>query len=327
MRNVLVTGGTGFIGSRLARELLRRGCSVRILRRRESNLRAIGDAKVEHVVGDVRDLTAVRGAVQGCDTVFHTTAVISHWRKERPLMYETNIIGTRNVVTATLEAGVQKFVYTSSVAAVGYEPDGAVADEDTAFNWQPYDIGYRNSKFEAEQEVLRAVRLGLPAVVVNPSTVIGPGDMRMHGGRILRDIYRKRIFYYAVGGMNVVYIDDVVRGHLSAAERGRIGERYILCGENMTYRELFTIVAGIVGGIKPLFKLPSVGVNVVAAIVEALANVAGRRPWVSRELVAGIGVGNKFSCGKAERELGYTVTPFKDAVEKTFSWCQQNQLL
>ncbi len=327
MRNVLVTGGTGFIGSSLAIELLRRGCRVRILRRPNSDLRAIGDATVEHVVGDVRDPDSVRRAVQGCDTVFHTAAVISHWRKERELMFETNILGTRNVVAASLEAGVEKFVYTSSVAAVGYKTDGSDADENTPFNWQPFDIGYRISKYEAEREVLRYVRLGLPAFIVNPSSVIGPRDIHFHGGRIIRDVYRKRIFYYTDGGMNFVFVDDVVRGHFAAAEKGRVGERYLLCGENLTYKQIFATIANIVGGIPPLFKLPAFGVKTVAVSVETLANVLRKRPWASRELVAAMGVGNKFSSEKAERELGYTVTPFNLAVQKTFAWYRQNHLL
>lgn len=327
IRNVLVTGGTGFIGSSLAIALLNHGCSVRILRRPDSSLRAIGDTEVEHAVGDVRDLSSVRRAVQGCDTVFHTAAIISHWRKERQLMYDTNILGTRNVATASLEAGVRTFVHTSSVAAVGYDPDGSVANENTKFNWQPFDIGYRISKFESEQEILSAVKLGLPAVIVNPSTVIGPRDIRFHGGRIIRDIARKRIFYYVDGGLNVVYIDDVVRGQLAAAEKGRIGEQYILCGENLTYREIFSATADIVGGIKPLFKLPTFGVKAAAASVETAARILRLRPWVSRELVAGLGIQNKFSCGKAERELGYSVTPFREGLEKTYLWYKQNHLL
>ena len=327
MRNVLVTGGTGFIGSNLAIALVKRGCCVRILRRPNSDLRAIGNAEVEHVVGDVRDPHSLRRAVQGCDTVFHTAALISHWRKERPLMYETNILGTRNVANACLEAGVERFVYTSSVAAVGYEPDGRPADEHTRFNWHPFDIGYRISKYEAEQEVLRAVKLGLPAVIVNPSVVIGPRDIRFRGGRIILDIYKKRIFYYTDGGINIVYIDDIVRGHLEAAEKGRIGERYILCGENLSYKEIFTTTARIVNGIVPLFKLPTLGVKVVAAAAETGARLMNQRPWVSSELVAGMEIQNRFSCRKAERELSYSITPFKEAVEKTYSWYRENNLL
>ncbi|HLF19931.1 MAG TPA: SDR family oxidoreductase [Bacteroidota bacterium] len=327
MRNVLVTGGTGFIGSNLAIALVQRGCCVRILRRPNSDLRAIGNAEVEHVIGDVRDPDSLRRAVQGCDTVFHTAALISHWRKERPLMYNINIDGTRNVVQTCLELGVQKLIHTSSVATIGYELDGRPATEATSFNWQPFDIGYRISKFLSEQEILRGIRLGLPAVMVNPSVVIGPRDIHFHGGRMIRDIYRKRIFYYIAGGMNIVYIDDVVRGHLAAVEKGRIGERYILCGENLTYKEVFATTARIVGGIAPLLRLPTAGAKVVAAAVDAAARLVHQRPWVSRELVAGIEIQNWFSCKKAERELGYSATPFEEAVKKTFSWYRNNNLL
>lgn len=327
MNTVLVTGGTGFLGSNLATALLKEGYNVRILRRATSDLRAIGNAPVEHCIGDVLDPATLRRALHGCDTVFHTAAVISYWRKEHKRMMEVNVGGTRNVVEASLEIGVTKFVHTSSVAALGTRDDGKPADEGTEFRWDSKTPGYRISKHLAEQEVLKGIRQGLPAVIVNPSIIIGPRDIHLHGGQIVRDIAKKRIFYATRGGMNVVDVDDVVRGHVQAARYGRIGERYILGGENLTTREVFGITAEVVGGIRPLFTLPEGVVHVLGALFEIIGDLAGVRPWITRELVATVGKNLWFSSRKAERELGYTVTPLRVAVEKTYRWYRENGFL
>ena len=327
MRSILITGGTGFIGSNLAAALLDQGCSVRILRRRDSDLRALNALDVEHALGDVRDPDSLRSAMKGCDTVFHTAAVVSYWKKERPLMFDVNIGGTRNIVGCCIELGIQRLVHTSSIAAIGFPENSATADETNAFNWQKYDVGYRISKFEAEKEIQRGVKLGLDAVVVNPSVVIGERDIHFHGGQLIRDIRKKKIFYSISGGMNIVYVGDVVRGHILAAERGRTGERYILSGANLSHKEIISTIADVVGGIKPLFRMPSAFVKLTAEISEGFAGALGRRPWVTRELLAGAHLNYHFSCGKAEFELGYTRTPFREAVEKTFTWYLKNKML
>jgi dihydroflavonol-4-reductase len=327
VKNILVTGGTGFLGSNLAASLLEQGCNVRILRRPGSDLRAIGTLDVEHALGDVRDIGSLRKAMKGCDTVFHTAAVISHWRKERPLMFDVNIVGTRNVVEACLQLGIRRLIHTSSTAAVGFPEHGSLADETCRFNWEPYDVGYRNSKHRAEMEIHRGVKLGLDAVMVNPTVVIGPRDIHFHGGQLIRDVYRRKIFYYVHGGMSIVYVDDVVQGHLLAARYGRTGERYILSGENLSRREIITTIAEIVGGIKPLFRMPTSLVKMVTTASEFIANVLQRRPWVTRELLAGSDLSYHLSCSKAQSELGYTFTPFREAVQKTFTWYREHGFL
>jgi dihydroflavonol-4-reductase len=327
LKNILVTGGTGFLGSNLADALLKEGCSVRILRRAGSSLRALGSLQVEHVVGDVRDIDSLRRATKGCDTVFHTAAIISYWKKERPLMHEVNVLGTRNVAQACLENGVRRLVHTSSTAAVGFPEIGSLADETMPFNWEPYDVGYRNTKHHAEKEILRAVKQGLDAVMVNPTVIIGPRDIHFHGGQLIRDVYKKKIFYYIRGGMSVVYVDDVVRGHLLAARHGRTGERYILSGENLSRREVISTTASIVGGIDPLFRMPLSLVTVVTIVAESVAGIMNRRPWVTRELLAGSDLNYHLSCRKAQEELGYTYIPFRQAVEKTYVWYREQGLL
>ena len=327
MKDVLVTGGTGFIGSNLVAALLEEGCSVRILRRKESDTRTLHGLEVETCVGDVRDSGAVREATKGCDTVFHTAAMISYWKQERPLMEAINVLGTRHVVEACLESGVRRLIHTSSTAAVGFPGNGMIADENTRFNWEPYDIGYRNTKWAAEQEIARGVELGLDAVMVNPSVVIGPRDIHFHGGQLIRDIYRKRIFYYVQGGMSIVHVDDVVRGHLLAARLGRTGERYILCGESLSHREIISTIADVVGGIQPLFRMPSTAVTTLALISELAGTLFKTKPWVTRELFAGSGFRYDFSCKKAQTELGYSYLPFRQAVSSTFEWYKANGLL
>ncbi len=322
MKNILVTGGTGFIGSSLAIALVEQGYNVRILRRENSDLRAIGNLEVQHALGDIRDVEAVRRAVKGCDTVFHTAAVVSYWRRQRDHMFDVNIGGTRNIVDACLEVGVERLVHTSSIAAIGHSP-GQLADEYTQFNWLSLNIGYRISKHLSEQEIIRGLKIGLPAVIVNPAVVIGPRDIHFHGGQIIRDVYKKRIFYYPRGGTNVVYVDDVVRGHIAAARQGRIGERYILSGENLTHQQMVTIIAEQVNGLKPFLLLPKTIAIGIASIAELVALATRTKPWVTRELVAGLDRTTHFSHAKATRELGYSPIPFRVAVQKTFEWYRQ----
>jgi dihydroflavonol-4-reductase len=327
MKNVLVTGGTGFIGANLTAALMLEGCNVRILRRPNSDLRALRGIDVEHALGDVRDKESLKSAIKGCDTVFHTAAIVSYWKKERPLMFDVNIGGTRNVVESCMELGVERLVHTSSIAAIGFPENGSVADETNAFNWHRYDVGYRISKYEAEQEVRHGMKRGLDAVIVNPSVVIGERDIHFHGGQLIRDIYRKKIFYYVAGGMNIVYVGDVVRGHILAAMRGRTGERYILSGHNLTHKEIITTIANVVKGIKPIFRMHPAFVRFVAIASERIAESLGRRPWVTRELFAGSHLHYHFNCQKAEAELGYTRTPFREAVEKSFAWYRSDNML
>lgn len=327
MKIVLVTGGTGFIGSNLVAALIREGCSVRVLRRRESDMRALGNLEVESYLGDLRNPSSVREAVKGCDTVFHTAAMISYWRRERPLMEEINVLGTRTVVDACLEGGVTRLIHTSSTAAIGFPARGGIADETITYNWEPYDVGYRNTKHGAELEIQRGVASGLDAVMVNPSIVIGPRDIHFHGGQLIRDIYRKKIFYYIDGLLNIAYVDDVVQGHLSAARRGRRGERYILGGETLTRRDVLTTVAEVVGGIRPLFRLPSPVIGLVTALSEAVAAIRETKPWIASELMAGNELEYRLSSQKAQTELGYTITPLREAVRKTFEWYRTHNYL
>lgn len=326
MKDVLVTGGTGCIGSNLAAMLVERGCSVRLLRRERSDLRGISGIDVEHCIGDIRDAEAVRRAMRGCDTVFHTAAVVSFARRNARMQHDVNVLGTRTVVEACLAAGVTHLVHTSSVATIGHVPPGELATERTPFNWS-LRSGYRVSKLKAEHEVMKGIERGLDAVIVNPSVVVGERDVYRHGGQIVLSVKKGRVPAYIDGGMSVVYVGDVVRAEIAAAGRGRRGERYIVSGENLTHKDIFTLTAKIVGGFRPLFKLPIPFLRGAAALMEKASNLAGVEPLISPDLVEGAGKYSWFDCTKAQRELGHRVTPFEVAVRSAFEWYRTHGFL
>lgn len=323
MKNVLVTGGTGFIGSNLAARLLTLGCNVRILRRRDSDLRAIRGIDVEHCFGDVRDIDSLHRALRDCDTVFHTAAVVTFARNKIPLQHDVNVIGTRNIVEACLKSGVDRMIHTSSIAAIGHPAQGELATEDTAYNWG-MQSGYKLSKHLAELEVLSGVQRGLDAAIVNPAIVIGERDIHLHGGQLVKEARRGLVPFYLEGGMSVVYVGDVVNGHILAARKARKGERYILGGHNMTHKEIFQRAALLVGSRPPFVKLPIPILRLGGRVVESVSNMLGAEPWISSDLVAGAGLYNWFSCDKAKRELDYTLTGFDDTILAADKWYREN---
>ena len=326
MKNILVTGATGFIGSNLSSRLTELGYTVRILRRENSDLRAIRGIDVEHRIGDVRDPESVRRAVADCDTVFHTAAIVTFARKQRDLQRAVIVEGTQNVVESCLASKVEKLVYTSSIAAIGHTSTGEPATEETPFNW-PRTAGYKFFKYQAEQYVLDSVVRGLNAVIVNPSVVIGERDIHFHGGQLVKEAKKGRLLVYPDGGMNVVYVGDVVSGHILAAQKGRPGERYILGGHNMTHKEIFQRTTGLVGRRAPFVRLPTPLLRLGARIVETTSNAIGVDPPISPDLVAGAGLLNWYSCQKAERELAYAVTPFDEMITAAYRWYKENGLL
>lgn len=324
---VLVTGGTGFLGSQLTRALVAQGQQVRVLRRASSKTLALDGLPsdgagpgIEHVFGDILDPAAVSAAVAGCDTVYHVAALSSYWRAQRSLVYRVNVEGTRTVMDACLRAGVRRVVHTSSVAAIGIQRDGLPADETTPFDRLSATFAYADSKHRAEEEVFKAVDRGLPAVIVNPAAVYGAGDHNLISSSMVVEFARRTLPAVPPGGLCVADIAAVVQGHLAAAARGRVGERYILGGENLTFLQVADMICSVVGRRAPRRAVPGWVLPPIALAVDAVNRLNLRPPVVSGEQVRLAALNFFFNTRKAVRELNYPVLPFRSAAEKAYHW-------
>ncbi|MFP4615626.1 MAG: hopanoid-associated sugar epimerase [Thiohalorhabdus sp.] len=319
---VLVTGGTGFVGSALVRSLLAAGHRVRVLTRRGSSRANLAGLPVEVAEGDLADPATLAPALEGCRALFHAAADYRLWVPDPERMYRANVEGTRILMRAAARAEVERVVYTSSVATLAARADGEPADEGRSAP-EAEQIGpYKRSKVLAEAEVLRQAREeGLPAVVVNPSTPVGPRDARpTPTGRMILDAAAGRMPAYVDTGLNLVHVDDVAAGHLAALEHGRIGERYILGGENLALCEILARVAALMDRKPPRVRLPRNLVLPVAYGAEAWAGLSGREPLTT---VTGVRLAKKrmfFSSAKAARELGYRARPADEALAEALEW-------
>ena len=322
----LVTGATGFVGSAVARKLLAAGETVRVLARPGSDRRNIEGLAVEVVEGDLRDRASLERAMKGCSALFHVAADYRLWVPRPAEIYSANVEGSRNIVLAAAEAGVGRIVYTSSVAVLGLIPGGTPADEDTPVALANMVGHYKRSKFQAEEEVRRLVReQGLPVVIVNPSTPIGPRDIKpTPTGRMIVDAAAGRMPAYVDTGLNVVHVDDVAEGHLMAFERGVVGERYILGGENMSLRQILIDVAKLTGRRAPRVRLPHNLIVPVAAAAEGWARVAGgREPMVTLDSIRMAKKKMFFSAEKARRTLGFEPRPASEALREAVTWFRE----
>ena len=324
---VLVTGATGFVGSNLAAALAARGDQVRVLCRPTSRLTALEGVPVECVTGDILDAESLVSAMQGCQVVFHVAGLAQYWRSGRETVYRVNVEGTRNVMQAALAAGVERVVHTSSVAAIGYAPPGALADESQTFPDELNGWPYGHSKHLAELEVHRAVARGLPAVIVNPTIIIGPRDINFISGSLVRASVQGQLRVLPPGGSNLVHSDDVIAGHLAAAERGRVGERYILGGDNLSHWEAAAILAEVTGGGRPWFILPRWSLIPLAGLIDAFNSLSRRPSLVTGEQIRLGGMTFYVDSRKAVRELGLPQTPFRRAAEDAYAWYCQCGLL
>jgi len=329
-RKTLVTGGTGFVGSAVVRTLLWAGFEVRALARRGSSLRNLQGLPVEFVPGDLCDCDSLSSALQGCDSLFHAAADYRLWVPQPQRMYAVNVQGTRNLMEAALEAGVERIVYTSSVATLQTSRDGRPMDESRRGRLEEMIGHYKASKFLAEEEVRAMVRgKGLPAVIVQPTTPVGPRDIRpTPTGRMIVDAAGGKMPAYVDSGLNIVHVDDVAAGHLLAYERGRIGESYILGGENMTLREIFRDIAELTGGAPPRLRLPHSLVLPVAYAAEMWTRLrGGTEPRVT---VTGVRMSrNKmyFTSRRAHDELGYNPRPVREGLADAVEWFRKHEYL
>ena len=318
-----ITGATGFVGSMIAKELCNRGLEVHILRRENSSNPILDELPAHHHIGDILDKDAIKKAMSNASAVFHCAGIVSFWKKMRKKQYDVNVEGTEIVSSAALELGIKRFVHTSSVAAIGPAENGSIITEETPFRWDRYDIGYNISKHEAELRVEEKIKNGLNAVIVNPSTIVGPGDINMHGSAIISNVKAKRLPFFVETPMNIVDIDDVVQGHLLAFEKGKTGERYILSGHSLPLGELLKEIEGIAGGRAPKNKIPFFVAHAAAALIELGASLANKKPLLTRELLRVGKYRQEFTCTKAEQELGYTRTPLEETIRKTAEWLKK----
>ena len=319
---ILVTGATGFVGSAVARQLVSRGEDVRVLVRAGGDRRNIADLPVQPVEGDLRDEASLQRALRGCRALYHVAADYRLWVPRPDEIYETNVAGSTRLLRAAAAEGVERIVYTSSVAVLGARPDGEPADEETPVRLAGMIGHYKRSKFLAEEAVRRLVRdEGLPVVIVNPSTPIGPHDVKpTPTGRLIVEAAAARMPAFVDTGLNVAHVDDVAAGHVLAFERGVIGERYVLGGENMTLRQILAEIARLCGRRPPRLRLPHGLVLPIAFAAEAVSRVTGREPFVT---VDGLRMARKkmfFSSAKAEAALGYRARPAEAALADAVAW-------
>ena len=319
---VLVTGATGFVGSAVARALLAKGRTVRVLVRRNSDRTNLANLKVEQREGSLEDAASLATALAGCGVLYHVAADYRLWVPRHDVMYRTNVDGTRNLMGAALQQGVERVVHTSTVATLGLHEDGTPADETTPSSLDDMIGSYKRSKFLAEEIVRSMVsEQGLPAVIVNPSTPIGPGDIKpTPTGRIVVEAASGRMPAFVDTGLNIAHVDDVAAGHLLAEERGKIGEGYILGGENLSLRELLRRIALLVGRRPPTIALPIAALMPVAYATEAIARLTGGEAFVTVDSLRLARHKMYFTSQKAVTELGYSPRPVDRALEDAIVW-------
>ncbi|BAW80468.1 hopanoid-associated sugar epimerase [Candidatus Nitrosoglobus terrae] len=325
-----VTGATGFVGSAIVKQLLDRGETVRVLVRPNSNRRNLEGLPIEIFEGDLRDQKSLEKALHGCQALFHVAADYRLWAANPQDLYDSNVQGSKNVMLAAAEAGVNRIVYTSSVATLGLYTDGTSADENTPSSLDTMIGHYKRSKFLAEKTVKDLIpSLGLNIVIVNPSTPIGPRDIKpTPTGKMITMAASGKMPAYVDTGLNIVHVDDVASGHLLAFEKGETGERYILGGENLTLREILEIIAHLTQRRPPKIRLPHYAILPIAYLIQGWAQFTkGKEPMTT---VDGIRMAKKlmfFSSKKAEQALGYQFRPAREAISDAIIWFQANHYL
>ncbi len=322
MKPALVTGATGFVGWHVARALLDRGQSVRALARNPAALRELEG--VEPIQGDLRDPASLQRAVAGCSTVYHVAADYRLWTRDPQEMHRSNVDGTRAMLDAARRAGVERFVYTSTVGCIAV-PQGGIGDETMVAQRADMQGPYKESKLLAEHVALEFAREGFPVVIVNPTAPVGDHDFKpTPTGKIIVDFVRGAMPAYLDTGLNVVDVRDVAQGHLAACERGRVGERYILGAENLTLRQIFEALGPVAGRKPPSVQIPYAVAYAAGVVSTAWANVSGQEP---RAPLDGVKMARKkmwVRHDKAARELGYTPGPAAAALARAVEWFKAN---
>jgi dihydroflavonol-4-reductase len=323
----LVTGASGFVGSAVARALIARGLQVRVLMRPTANRLNIAKLHCEPVAGDMRDQESMTAALKGARYLFHVAADYRLWARDPGEIERNNFKGAQATMGAALKAGVERVVYTSSVAAL--KPGDHAVDESSRHTPQSVIGAYKRSKLVAEREVERLVRdEGLPCVIVAPSTPIGPRDIKpTPTGRVIVEAATGRMPAFVDTGLNLVHVDDVANGHLLALDKGKIGENYILGGEDVALETMLGDIAFLSGRKAPTIKLPRGPLFPLAWGAELLARVTGKEPFLTADALRMSRYRMFFSSDKARRELGYTARPYKEGLKDALTWFRDNGYL
>jgi len=322
----LVTGATGFVGGAVVRALVKRGIDVRVLARAGADLQNIQNLPVERVEGDLRNPASLRTSLTGCRQLYHVAAHYALWAKDPSIFYDINVTGTKNLLEAARDVGLERIVYCSTIGAIGIPPSGGLGTEETPVSLEQMAGHYKRSKYLAEQEVLKLAQSGLPVVIVNPSAPVGTGDVKpTPTGQVIVDFMKGRMPAYIETGMNIVDVDDVAAGHLLAMEKGRIGERYILGNANLMLREVFEILSRLTGIKAPTIKLPRLAILPLAYANRWIANLTGQPPRIPLEGVKMAKYKMHYDCSKAIRELGIPRTPPEVALEKAVRWFRDHK--
>ena len=321
-----MTGGTGFVGANVVRELLAEGATVRVLARAGSDRRALAGLSVEVVDGDLLDPASLGRAARGVETVFHVAADYRLWVPDPEILFRINVDGTRSMLEAATHGGARRIVYTSTVGALGIPRDGVPGTEETPVSLGDMVGPYKVSKFLAEQVALEMARAGAPVVVVNPSAPVGPWDVKpTPTGQMIVDFMRGKMFASLDTGLNLVHVRDVARGHLLAARRGRLGEKYILGHANLPLREIFGLLAEITGRRPPRLTVPYAVAWLGAACLEGGARLTRRAPRVPLTAVRMARKRMYFSAAKAVRELGLPQTEIRQALREAVAWFRESR--
>jgi dihydroflavonol-4-reductase len=319
---VFVTGATGFVGSHVAKALAAQGASLRLLVRKTSRLENLEGIPAEAVVGDLRDAESFRSALTGCDALMHVAADYRLWVRDPDAMYSANVGGTRTLLQLAREQGVDRVVYTSSVATMGFKDDGSIVDERSPVSLENMIGVYKRSKFLGEQEAIQAAQRGQNVVILNPTTPIGANDLKpTPTGKIIVDFLNLKFPAYMDTGLNIVDVTEVARAHVDALTKGKPGERYILGGENLTLKQILDRMSTITGLPSPTMKVPHTVAMAFAFFDENFTGrLLGKEP---RATVEAVRMGKKkmyASSYKAERELGYKVVPVYQALRAAIEW-------
>lgn len=325
----LVTGASGFVGSHVARQLVSAGDSVRVLVRRTSRLEFLDDLPLERVQGDLRNADSIARAMKGVQRVFHVAADYRLWARDPGEIYDSNVGGTRRLLEAAAREGVSRIVYTSTVATIAVsQPEGpheSLPDESTSATVDQMIGHYKRSKYLAEEEAKKAAAAGMPVVIVNPTTPVGPGDWKpTPTGKIIVDFLNGKMPAYVDTGLNLVAVEDVAAGHLLAAERGRTGERYLLGARNMTLKQILETLAAITGRPAPRVRLPHAVALAAGYADEWFSRLVGRDPRIPVEGVKMSRHRMFVATGKAERELGFAPGAVEAALERAVKWYREH---